>query len=71
MEVMHEYQGHGSTFTAKEEKLEVKDVITKHRPHAGGRKGPQMPFVSGDLDLGRLILTFKLVLARDETRLPC
>jgi len=33
-------------------KLEAKDVFTKHKPHAGRRKGRKMPFfVPGDLDL--------------------
>jgi len=46
---------------------------TKHKPHA--RRPPKGPrndvFVPGDLDLWPLTLTFKLVRASDQTRLPC
>jgi len=49
-----------------------KRCFTKRKPHAGHRKGRKMPFfVPSDLDLLPLTLTFKLVRARGQTRLPC
>jgi len=52
-------------------KLEVKDVLL----NINARRTPKGPkntvFVPGDLDLWHLTLTFKLIRARDQTRLPC
>jgi len=54
-------------YRKRNEKLDAKDVlpnIHSHKPHAGRRKGRKMPLMS------MVTLTFKLVRARDQRRLP-
>jgi len=52
-------------------KLEVKDVLLNINRTQDAKKGRKTVFVPGDLNLWHLTLTFKLVRARDQTRLPC
>ena len=47
------------------------NVVWPNTNRTQAAKGRKMFFVPGDLDLWPLISTFKLVRAKDQTRLPC